>query len=244
MGDFGVSYTEVGRSRGIQGQELGGFQDVHHTFIAPNPTPVQDAAPIAVPGINPYEDAEVKPFDMPSFSSMGGIVITLHHFMLVISLLICLGRPDLNLVFYLMGYYLWCIHGHRYKRKVEEGPDTIKYPHTAHVYVASKTTVRVINHYTIALTCALAFDFLFLFIGYESFVCKAFVTGSESPITDKCVIELSQLQYSTRLVQRWSYFWMMINTLLKAVCVGLSFAYVSQQKKHAKSLGITYTGLR
>ena len=111
----GLTYSRAGASRGFIATE-GRLEDVAHTYLFPNPTHDGDLRENVghVPGINPYEDAGVKPFDLPDFNSLRGIIISLQILMIFISLVISVAKPDFNLVLYMMGYYLWCIHGEYY----------------------------------------------------------------------------------------------------------------------------------
>lgn len=50
-----------------------------------------------------------SPSDSPGLTSPLGHVIFFLRVLLLLSLVTCLSRHDFNFVFYLMGYYIWCI---------------------------------------------------------------------------------------------------------------------------------------
>eukprot|EP00921_Rhytidocystis_pertsovi_P022267 GHVQ01035613.1.p1 GENE.GHVQ01035613.1~~GHVQ01035613.1.p1 ORF type:complete len:281 (+),score=52.27 GHVQ01035613.1:262-1104(+) len=169
--------------------------------------------PSVIVGIKPTTSDSLKsilnlghPPDMPSYKSLPGCIITLILSMLILSLFICLGRSDFNFVFYLMGYYVWCI---------DADPSD---------YEGLHRMMKSIQQYSIALCLACFVDVMWLFMGFSTWLCEE--GGVECFQGDQD----SKLRW-THGMHLFVLYLSMINFVFKLAVATMSFVWVQRQQK-------------
>eukprot|EP00922_Rhytidocystis_sp_ex-Travisia-forbesii_P034959 GHVS01051923.1.p1 GENE.GHVS01051923.1~~GHVS01051923.1.p1 ORF type:complete len:264 (+),score=50.95 GHVS01051923.1:168-959(+) len=147
------------------------------------------------------------PFDIPNFRSLVGGIISGLMAMICISLFICLARADFNLVFYLMGYYIWCIES-----------DVTDYE-------GVHKLARSVHHFTVALCLACIIDIMWLFMAFSTWLCA-------SGTAEVCFSEPedSKLKW-TYGIHSMVLFLSTINLFIKAAVIIMSFSWMQKQRK-------------
>eukprot|EP00922_Rhytidocystis_sp_ex-Travisia-forbesii_P037469 GHVS01055842.1.p1 GENE.GHVS01055842.1~~GHVS01055842.1.p1 ORF type:complete len:254 (-),score=42.55 GHVS01055842.1:413-1174(-) len=147
------------------------------------------------------------PFDVPNFRSLAGGIIAGLMAMICISLFICLARADFNLVFYLMGYYVWCIES-----------DVTDYE-------GVHKLLRSVHHFTMALCLACLIDVTWLFMAFSTWLCAS---GTAAVCFDQP--EDSKLRW-TYGIHSMVLFLSTVNLFIKVAVILMSFAWTQKQRK-------------
>lgn len=157
-----------------------------------------------------------KYFDMPNFISLPGMIISCNMFMLCSSLYICLGRSDFNLIFYLLGYYIWCIES---DVKDYDGLNSLR---------------KAVKRYNFMLVLACILDVMWLFLGFSTWLCETEVRSEGGNIGCFTGLEDSKLKW-TYGMHSFVLFLSVINFFVKAAVVIMSFIWARQQGKAVPS---------
>eukprot|EP00922_Rhytidocystis_sp_ex-Travisia-forbesii_P052169 GHVS01077423.1.p1 GENE.GHVS01077423.1~~GHVS01077423.1.p1 ORF type:complete len:284 (-),score=37.78 GHVS01077423.1:505-1356(-) len=147
------------------------------------------------------------PFDVPNFRSLVGGIIAGLMAMICISLFICVGRCDFNFVFYLVGYYIWCIES-----------DVTSYE-------GVHKLVRTVHQYTMALCLACLIDVTWLFMGFSTWLCAGGTADSCFDAPEDIKLRWTYGLHSTVL------FLSTVNLFIKAAVIIMSFAWTQKQRK-------------
>lgn len=158
------------------------------------------------PSPEPYAE------DMPNLRGSPGLIILCIFLMMLFSMFACLGRADFNFVLYLLGYHIWCIES---DTKTTAG---------------LRRLVRGARQFAVLLSIATLVDMSWHFVAFSSWVCE-----KDEP--HLCFPEPPNLQVRwTYGMHRLALSLSLVNLLLKALVIFLTFSWVQQQRK---ILGIT-----
>lgn len=142
---------------------------VRHTAVSPvahigGEQQPEEEAFIGAGTLKPLDDV-----DVPNWRTLSGTIIILIMSMMVTSVFICLVRSDFNFVFYLFGYYVWCIESRSHHTMEVVQPDV--YPRTSDLRLASKSTIDAAKCYSILLAGATFVDISWFYLGGSVWLC-------------------------------------------------------------------------
>lgn len=144
-------------------------EDSRHRYVTPVPH-IAAGEPMLFDDSPERRVRLLDEIDVPNWTTLSGSIILLIGSMMLISVFVCLSRPDFNFVFYLFGYYLWCIESKTHP--VMEVVSTDLYPRTSELRLAAKSTIKAAKHYALLLAGAVLVDLTWLYLGSSPWSCE------------------------------------------------------------------------
>lgn len=229
---FNVSYSPIVNvtTQSSTANQRSGASTIQHLYVSPVPhvSIEQNEEPVLIRNtLRPLDD-----IDIANWKNLSGTIIICLMIMMLISVFICLSRPDFNFVFYLFGYYLWCIESKNH-HSMESVRSEI-YPRTSELRLASKSTMEAAKYFAVLLTGAILIDISWLYMGISSWLCKEESMQSCWPGTElQGMIHRIKATYH---LHQFVIFASILNMIGKSVVVILSVIWTLQQQRHHKSL--------
>lgn len=201
---------------------------VQHTFLAPVPHVALIDSEAG--GVTEVDAGDA--IDKPSCRSLSGSIIILTLTMLVVSLFVCLARPDFNFVLYLLGYSIWCLESvhHAFPAAVIPG----RYPRASELRVATKQMISSVEYYNFLLGGAILLDMSWVYLASSAWLCMddAAEKCFEGPGSEQTIVRVNM----TSWMHQFSIFGSTVNIVGKITVMVLSVIWLLQQKRHRKNL--------